>query len=461
MRDECMMKVCCEMCYRLSFNFAYPDMVKPLNSLNQQVEHPIPNKQFSRNWDCTHSNTTTISCTTFNILAPIYKRLGGGVRESEFREAWLSRNQSILDRLLHLKSSVICLQEFWVDNEELVGMYEKRLHDTGYRTYTLARTNNRGDGLLTAVHQSQFRLLSYRELLFNDIADRVAQVLHVELCCDITQNTTSNILKEAIIVNTHLIFPHDSRYCFLRLQQVYKILQYIRSYMEKYAFPLPVILCGDWNGSKKGHVYKFLRSQGFVSSYDIAHHSEHDTEESQKWVSHRNHRGNICGVDFIWLQNSQKSQKPLKESFMEAILGNINNLLHKVITGGVDQLPETLRIRNSSITYTDFAQALVQLGISGHPRSHGGLHDEDIREIWKHLDADGDGIADVTNFLLCGFQHEEHGNNSVDEAQNSAATIGFVVKNATLFPQEVEEGTWPDNYSLSDHAHLTVDFAVI
>lgn len=28
--------------------------------------------------------------------------------------------------------------------------------------------------------------------------------------------------------------------------------------------------CSDWNGSKRGHVYKFLRSQGFVSSYDIA-----------------------------------------------------------------------------------------------------------------------------------------------------------------------------------------------
>lgn len=27
----------------------------------------------------------------------------------------------------------------------------------------------------------------------------------------------------------------------------------------------------DWNGSKRGHVYKFLRSQGFVSSYDTAH----------------------------------------------------------------------------------------------------------------------------------------------------------------------------------------------
>ena len=30
-------------------------------------------------------------------------------------------------------------------------------------------------------------------------------------------------------------------------------------------------LLSDWNGSKRGHVYKFLRSQGFVSSYDTAH----------------------------------------------------------------------------------------------------------------------------------------------------------------------------------------------
>lgn len=30
-------------------------------------------------------------------------------------------------------------------------------------------------------------------------------------------------------------------------------------------------LLSDWNGSKRGHVYKFLRSQGFVSTYDTAH----------------------------------------------------------------------------------------------------------------------------------------------------------------------------------------------
>lgn len=40
-------------------------------------------------------------------------------------------------------------QEFWVQNEELVRMYEKRLGDAGYQTFKLPRTNNRGDGTLT------------------------------------------------------------------------------------------------------------------------------------------------------------------------------------------------------------------------------------------------------------------------------------------------------------------------
>jgi hypothetical protein len=40
-------------------------------------------------------------------------------------------------------------------------------------------------------------------------------------------------------------------------------------------------------------------------------------------VSHRNHRGNICGVDFIWLLNPNKCRKPLKTSWNEAVFGII------------------------------------------------------------------------------------------------------------------------------------------
>uniref|UniRef100_A0A803LXP9 EF-hand domain-containing protein n=1 Tax=Chenopodium quinoa TaxID=63459 RepID=A0A803LXP9_CHEQI len=393
-----------------------------VNGLDEQLvddDNPNRNKN-SDSWD----TNTIFSCTTFNILAPIYKRLGGGARESQFRESWHSRNCRILDRLLLLKSSVICLQEFWVDNEELAGMYESRLHTEGYLTYKLARTNSRGDVEDGGHSRNEIHPLESPRLV-------------------IGLKISSLFLKQ--------------------LRPFYPIL------LPETTNNMPIAVAAsssgnfwDWNGSKKGHVYKFLRSQGFVSTYDVAHYHEDDTDDSQKWVSHRNHRGNICGVDFIWLQNPQIYQKPLKESFMEAILGNIKNLLHKVITGGVDQLP--LRLRGSCITYSDFSQALVELGISGNP--DGGLNDEDIRDIWKRIDEDGDGIVHVPNILgawtLCALQHDDSsGVEDVEDAKDYAAAVGFTVNKATLFPQEVEEGTWPENYFLSDHAHLTVEFAVM
>lgn len=47
-----------------------------------------------------------------------------------------------------------------------------------------------------------------------------------------------------------------------------------------------------------------------------------------QWVSHRNHRGNICGVDFIWLLNPNSYRKLLKTSWTEAVFGmfKVSNL---------------------------------------------------------------------------------------------------------------------------------------
>lgn len=39
-----------------------------------------------------------LSITTFNVLAPIFKRVGSG-RESDFRDAYLERHSTILDHL--------------------------------------------------------------------------------------------------------------------------------------------------------------------------------------------------------------------------------------------------------------------------------------------------------------------------------------------------------------------------
>ena len=36
----------------------------------------------------------------------------------------------------------------WLGNEEFVRLYEKTLDDAGYDCFKLARTNNRGDGMV-------------------------------------------------------------------------------------------------------------------------------------------------------------------------------------------------------------------------------------------------------------------------------------------------------------------------
>ena len=72
-------------------------------------------------------------------------------------------------------------------------------------------------GLLTAVHKDYFRVVNSRDLLFNDCGDRVAQLLHVELVPPYSQYDAH---QEVLIVNTHLLFPHDSTLSIVRLQQV-------------------------------------------------------------------------------------------------------------------------------------------------------------------------------------------------------------------------------------------------
>lgn len=76
-------------------------------------------------------------------------------------------------------------------------------------------------GLLTAIHKDYLRVLNYRELLFNDFGDRVAQLLHVQSVVPFLPNRKGNIGQEMLIVNTHLLFPHDSSLSLVRLHQVY------------------------------------------------------------------------------------------------------------------------------------------------------------------------------------------------------------------------------------------------
>lgn len=139
---------------------------------------------------------------------------------------------------------------------------------------------------------------------------------------------------------------------------------------------------------------------------------------------------------------------------------------------------------------------LQQLNLIGHCN---GLSSDEIKELWTQADIDGNGVLDHKEFkvdmilllimkiygpsqmsplqkykrniilviiiqqriwnISCSEQGEEV---ACDEMVNETEqTIGFKVKTAALFPTEVEKGTWPEDYSLSDHARLTVVFSPV
>lgn len=82
-------------------------------------------------------------------------------------------------------------------------------------------------GLLIAVQTEYFNIFNYKELHFNDIGDRVAQLLHVELVFPFSKWRNGEIRQEILIVNTHLLFPHDATLSLVRLKQVSKHLNVV------------------------------------------------------------------------------------------------------------------------------------------------------------------------------------------------------------------------------------------
>lgn len=72
------------------------------------------------------------------------------VRESQFKDLYMERNRNIIKLLDELDSDVICLQEFWVDSQELVDLYQSHFSQR-YSWSQLERTGQRGDGLVTLV----------------------------------------------------------------------------------------------------------------------------------------------------------------------------------------------------------------------------------------------------------------------------------------------------------------------
>ncbi|KAJ6236682.1 hypothetical protein M0813_27427 [Anaeramoeba flamelloides] len=231
----------------------------------------------------TEQSKNTLKISTFNILAPCYKRLNPG-RESTKPDLWKSRQTDILDLLSETKSDIFCIQELWFDT---LFMEKVKQKFTGYEGIGVKRPN-RMDGLGIFVKKSTYNLLDFESLKLNDEGYRVALLAHIQ--------SKSDSSMQFLIVNTHLTFPHTKLELKLRLWQVKRIIKWTKRINS--SKNLPVIFTGDFN-LIHDNVYRHVKNQGFESCFE-------QSNKREPYVTHQNHRSEQVCTDFIFLKTGTK-----------------------------------------------------------------------------------------------------------------------------------------------------------
>lgn len=380
---------------------------------------------------------------SMNILAPCYRKvnaLGSGEEdkaylEKEDPEMYISRNGQIIDQLIDSSADVICLQEFWSSNEELQNLYVERLcEDEDYTMKTLPRTSHwrkRDDGLAVFVKEERVFIQDYRDILFHDCGDRVAQMLLLAMRPDVEwglddedEEEEEMPLQQFICVNTHLLFPHNEYSSKIRMREATKILGFVESYRQRElcrsicsrsSVRLPVIVTGDFNGSPKGRVYNLMRSQNYDSVFA--------RDEYTSLVTHLSHRNEAINVDHIFYQNPSAQTE---DSLVTIPVPDWTNLVfrelkEKIIARyGIGNFYEAFRSFDSDesdyISKEEFSAAIRQLGFGSEGQP--ALTSDEIEVLVDSADKDGDGQIDFKEFCTRFWMADNNLDNSdVDFAE--------------------------------------------
>lgn len=241
--------------------------------------------------------------STFNVHCPAYRKLPCGQLELNHPERFIERQSRILRLPFWKSSDIVALQEFWYESPEITDMWVSALapsfHLHGLQRGHARRGRKRPDGLLTAVSR-EWTVLSEVEIDYADVGDRCAQLLHVRRLSD---------RRELLVLNTHLLFPHNTASHRIQLREVHKALAAVAEYKRSLGErglgrrPLPLIMCGDLNTPPRGEVAALLRSYGFVSSYHECTARRHSSERALQAVTHRAHTGALVSCDYILCAN--------------------------------------------------------------------------------------------------------------------------------------------------------------
>ena len=107
------------------------------------------------------------------------------------------------------------------------------------------------------------RIYIHYLVLFHDCGDRVAQMLLLALTPPATTGVENLPTQQFLLVNTHLLFPHNEQSTKIRLREITKLLGFVESYRQRELCSslcgrsdvrIPVIITGDLNGDQDDKV---------------------------------------------------------------------------------------------------------------------------------------------------------------------------------------------------------------
>ncbi len=274
-----------------------PDTVNPYESLSWKDKNIH-----------SHYSLASIRISSFNLLAPCYKRLakrdevtGRRKRESSDYETWNKRAVSTIDffdKVLYPSSDIIAFQELWLDNDYLK-LITDNISKSNYSIYMLQRTGEKNDAVALAYNNALFSIKGHEHIYLCSQGDRVALLLW--LC-----HTATN--KNLLIASTHLSFPHNVFDRMNQMRQMQTLTEAIDMYISKNNVGAATnIILGDFNVEGKSPVCDHLRDSGYFSSFEVIPPSNSNNdpvnrEKSVKFVSHRTHRHEDLGVDHIFFK---------------------------------------------------------------------------------------------------------------------------------------------------------------
>ena len=174
-----------------------------------------------------------LKITSFNLLAPCYKRIQGRfgqfglIRESADNELWekrLEESAQFFKSEILKNSDIIAFQEFWL-HEDYKTKFEELASDMEFEMVLLKRHPKRkADALVMVIDKKSLQIRGQERIELCSVSDRIAQILwlyHIES------------KKHLIVANTHLSFPHNEFDRINQIDQIKKLTSAIALFANK------------------------------------------------------------------------------------------------------------------------------------------------------------------------------------------------------------------------------------